>query len=204
VSVAVDKLEGPDQTITYLGIQIDSVQQMIQLPADKRGSLVTTVEAWLARKKCKKRDLLFLIGSLSFAYKVVKPGRMFLRRLIDLSSSVASLHRYVDLNCGARSDLVMWSEFLAIWNGRCFISYSQESAPSLELFTDASGLGCGGFLRGFQRRGLVIWPSVLLCWNCLPFMLRFVYGLSWVISRFCFFLITRPISSCVVFWLFEM
>jgi len=71
VPVAVDKLEGPDQSITYLGIQIDSVQQLIQLPADKCGSLVTTVDAWLGREKCKKWDLLSLIGSLSFACKVV-------------------------------------------------------------------------------------------------------------------------------------
>ena len=56
-------------------------------------------------KKFTKRELLSLIGSLSFACKVVKPGRMFLRRLIDLSTSVTNLNHHISLSSEARADI---------------------------------------------------------------------------------------------------
>lgn len=148
VPVAEDKLEGPGQVITYLGIEIDAVQRRIRLPSEKLASLLVSVEAWLGRKKCRKRELLSIIGSLSFACKVVKPGRMFLRRLIGLSTRVSRLHHYVDLNDGARADFAMWLEFLQSWDGKSFFQAPRISASSLELFSDASGLGCGGYFRG--------------------------------------------------------
>jgi len=80
IPVAEVKLEGPDQ--------IDSVQHVIRLPADNCRALVEAMRTRQDAKKCKKRELLSLIGSLSFACKVVKPGRIFLRWLIDLASSV--------------------------------------------------------------------------------------------------------------------
>uniref|UniRef100_A0A7M5X226 Reverse transcriptase domain-containing protein n=1 Tax=Clytia hemisphaerica TaxID=252671 RepID=A0A7M5X226_9CNID len=98
VPIAKDKFEGPLQRIVFLGIEIDSVDFTIRLPADKKLSLLNTVESWLVRKKCTKLDLLSLIGSLSFACKVIKPGRIFLRRLINLSTSVAKLHHHISLS----------------------------------------------------------------------------------------------------------
>ena len=68
-------------------------------------------------KKTTKRDLLSLIGFLSFACRVVKPGRMFLRRLIDLSTSVSSNNFFISINAEARLDLQWWQEFLPEWNG---------------------------------------------------------------------------------------
>ena len=77
VPLATDKLEGPVQKITYLGIEIDSRDMTIRLPQDKLDKLKTMLKEWGKKKKTTKRDLLSLIGFLSFACKVVKPGRMF-------------------------------------------------------------------------------------------------------------------------------
>ena len=85
VPLAPEKIVGPYQVITYLGIEIDTVNFVIRLPQDKLQSLMQSLQDWQKRKKCTKKELLSLIGSLFFACKVVKCGRMFLRRLIDLS-----------------------------------------------------------------------------------------------------------------------
>ena len=53
---------------------------------------------FLSKNKCSKGELLSLIGSLSFACKVITPGRPFLARLIQLSCSVKKLHHRVYLN----------------------------------------------------------------------------------------------------------
>jgi len=171
-----DKLEGPDQVLTYLGIEIDSVQHVIRLPADKCRALVEAVRTRLGVKKCKKRELLSLVGSLSFACKVVKPGRIFLRRLIDLASSVKRLHHWLDVGSGARADLEMWSEFLKGWNGWSYIQEAPATASALELFTDASGVGCGEIFRGAWFS--LAWPSDTVIDNCITSLTLTTFSLD--------------------------
>ena len=88
--------------------------------------------------------MLSLIGTLSFACKVIKPGRIFLRRLIDLSTTVKSLNHHIDLNSDARADIIWWVEFLPTWNGLASFQEPPVSANHLSLFTDAAAsLGFG-------------------------------------------------------------
>ena len=143
VPLAGDKTVGPAQTVTYLGIEIDALSQTIRLPADKFSHLMSMLENWRGKKKCTKRELLSLIGSLAFAAKVVKPGRMFLRRLIDLSMTVPKLNHHITLNSESKADINWWLQFLPSWNGVCFIQAAPVTSTSLSLFTDASGLGFG-------------------------------------------------------------
>ena len=101
----MDKLVGPVTLITYLGIEIDSVTQEIRLPKDKFDELMSCLKFWLGRKKCTKQELLFLIRTLSFAAKVVWSGRIFLKHLIDLSTTVPELHYHITLNQSAQEDI---------------------------------------------------------------------------------------------------
>ena len=91
----------------------------------------------------KKGELQELIGMLSFASTVVRPGCMFVRRLIDLSTTVSSKHHYVELSAEARADLVWWHEYLGSWNGVAIIQNWLVSSPDIEFYTDASDLGFG-------------------------------------------------------------
>ena len=143
VPLAPDKVIGPATVITYLGIEINSVSETIRLPTEKFDELNILLQQWELRKKCTKRELLSLIGSLSFACKVVKPGRMFLRRLIDLSTSVTNLNHHISLSSEARADIHWWIDFFPSWNGVEFIQQDLVTSHSLRLFTDASLLGFG-------------------------------------------------------------
>ena len=144
IPVAFDKLVGPAQVITYLGIQIDTYNNTITLPADKFKKLTQSLQSWSKRKKCSKRELLSLIGQLAFAAKVVKQSRFFLRRLINLSTKVRALNHRISLNEEARSDINWWIKLLPFWQGTTKIQDAPISADMLALFTDASGsLGFG-------------------------------------------------------------
>ena len=94
-----------------------------------------------------KRDLLSFIGFLSFACKVVKPGRRFLRRLIDLSTVVSSNNFFVTINAEARLDLKWWQDFLPEWNGVKIIQEHPVSSNVLRFWTDASDRGFGCLFR---------------------------------------------------------
>ena len=100
----LDKLEGPATTITFLGITIDTTLQQLRLPPDKLQEMTLLIKSWLGKHKTTKRDLLSLIGKLSFAAKVVPSGRLFLHRLIELSTTVSKLHHHIHLNVEARED----------------------------------------------------------------------------------------------------
>ena len=157
VPLAVDKTVGPATSVTYLGIEIDSSNLSIRLPVDKFEELLSLLALWKGKKKCTKRELLSLIGSLSFAAKVVKPGRMFLRRLIDLSTTVSQLNHHVSLSSESRADILWWLEFLPSWNGVCIIQSEPVSSISISLYTDASGLGFGAVYGSHWFS--VAWPG---------------------------------------------
>ena len=155
IPVALEKLEGPSTTITFLGIQLDSVAQVLSLPLDKVSDITTTVCNWLGHRTATKRELHSLIGKLSFATKVVPAGRLFLRQLIDLSTTVDRLHHHLHIGAEARADLEWWARFLPHWNGRAKFLEPQWSSPaSLNLYTDASGsYGFGAYFDRAWLRG---------------------------------------------------
>ncbi|KAL5457463.1 hypothetical protein EMCRGX_G034726 [Ephydatia muelleri] len=112
IPVASEKLEGPTTALTFLGIVLDTSAKQLRLPPDKLEELTGLIRCWLGRHKATKRELLSLIGKLSFAAKVVPAGRLFLRRLIDLSTTARQLHHHVTLNAEARADIKWWEDFL--------------------------------------------------------------------------------------------
>ena len=72
---------------------------------------------------------------------LVRPGRAFLRGLIDASSSVDSLEHRVHLTSEARAEVAWWHTFLQVWSG---VSVLPPEAPSYYISSDASGSwGCG-------------------------------------------------------------
>jgi hypothetical protein len=149
-AIAPEKTEGPTTSLTFLGIEMDTVQGQLRLPQEKLTRLSSTIAQWMKgpyptapRSSGKKRELLSLIGLLNHAASVVRPGRAFLRNLIDAAASVSELDHWVHLNQRARADLAWWNTFLKVWNGT---SVSPPPEPSWYIVSDASGSwGCGAF-----------------------------------------------------------
>ncbi len=112
--ISPTKTEGPATKLVLLGIEIDSVSMTISLPPEKLSRLRAMIRDWESKRSCTKRELLSLIGYLQHACRVIRPGRSFLRRMIDLSAGVRALHHRVRLNAGFRSDLKWWNCFLPV------------------------------------------------------------------------------------------
>ena len=131
----------------------------------------------------QKRELLSLISQLQHAYCVIKPGRSFLRRMIELSKGVRELRTLQDM--GFWSDLRWWSFFLPIWNGSCLLSSISLGVPSVELTSDASGSwscgACTSHGQWFQLQLLESWSDVhITIKELLPIILRVaVRGNRW-------------------------
>ena len=75
----------PSTTLTFLGLELDTVKFEIRLPEDKLVALRNEVKKLVMQKSATLKQLQSLIGMLNFACQVVPPGRTFLRRLIHLT-----------------------------------------------------------------------------------------------------------------------
>ena len=108
-NVKPEKVEGPSTTLTFLGIQLDTRAMQASITLDRKHGEVQKLRS---HHTCTKQHLLSLIGKLAFACKVVSPRRIFLRRLIDLSTTVGPLHHHIILNHEAHLDLDWWHQVL--------------------------------------------------------------------------------------------
>ena len=151
VPIAPHKREGPTTCLTFLGILIDTVKGELRLPQDKLQRLVDLLREWAGRRACTRKELESLIGLLNHACKVVRSGRSFLRRMIDLLHAVhhpPNSKIPIRLNAGFRADLAWWQEFVAQWNGISFLQPPSQ-LPGTELYSDSSGKwGRGAWQEG--------------------------------------------------------
>ena len=101
-----------------------------------------------------------LVGQLHHACCVVKLGRTFLRRMLDLLRlpSTTEPHHHIRLNKSFRSDLRWWATFLPTWNGIRMLS---ETPATAAIISDA--WGCGAFSsigEWFQYQWPVSWQEL--------------------------------------------
>lgn len=155
VPLATDKIEGPCHILVFLGIILDCLAMEARLPDAKLNELRMLLAEYRSRRTLTQRELDSLLGKLSFAARVVVPGRTFMRRLWDLNTKFAQAKPFftITLSDECRKDLNWWDHLLTNWNGRSFFLHSVWTpAEDLGLYTDASGsLGWGAYYGAEQR-----------------------------------------------------
>ena len=119
---------------------------MLRLPAEKLSRLKGLLAQWSRRQSCRRQQLESLMGTLQHASRVVKPGRTFLRRMIDLlrTPGATKPHHHIRLNREFRADLQWWQTFAVHWNGVAM--FPCVTTPTSAATSDASGAwGCGAW-----------------------------------------------------------
>ena len=128
----------------FLGIEFDSGRMQARLPPDKLARARNTANNLLNRATISHQELESAVGFLSFAAKIVIPGRAFLRRLFDALRKPIAVHR---ITPGMKADLLWWSTYLDDWDSLKLLRHL-DSRPTWHIWTDASGrLGMGGYIR---------------------------------------------------------
>lgn len=138
--IAYDKLEGPARRVTFLGIVIDSELFMLELPQQKLDEFYAILVQFASRKRASLRQLQQLAGRLNWASQVVKGGRCYLRRILDIMKPLKQSHHKVLLPQSFFADIQWWLQFLPVFNGKCL---ALNHAPVHDVYVDASGTGVG-------------------------------------------------------------
>ena len=159
VPIAPEKTVGPRTTLTFAGIELDTILCEARLPADKITKSKALLSKFLQRKKATLKEVQSLIGLLNFACSVVVPGRAFLRRLIDLTKDIRCASHFIRLSRSVKADVRIWKSFLDDFNGRSFfLGDFWSNSVNLNLYTDsAASLGFGAIFGQFWCFGE--WPE---------------------------------------------
>lgn len=146
--LAPEKTEGPTTSLVFLGILLDTASMTASLPAARLSELQRLIVDWGLRPRASVKELQSLTGLLNFACYVVRPGRFYLRRIIDFTTRIAAISTNHSLTYeipqSVRDDLAWWNEFLPTWNGISLL-YEREwiDCERIQLFTDACLTGFG-------------------------------------------------------------
>jgi hypothetical protein len=130
IPIKHEKTTLPSSVITIYGIEVDSVSMI---------AILSKIAFFMKKKKVTLKSLQSLLGLLNFAASCIVPGRIFLRRLYDLTVDISFPHFKIRLTNEAKADLAVWYSFLQSFNGKCmFLNDIWTHSHILHLFTDAA------------------------------------------------------------------
>ena len=101
-----------------LGILVDKEAFTLEVPASRLEELRTELTIWQKSSFFTKKQLQSLFGKLSFVTACVKPGTLFMARLIDSLRECkhAASYRY-PISATMLLDIQWWLEFLPCYRG---------------------------------------------------------------------------------------
>jgi hypothetical protein len=145
--VNTDKTEGPAQSLSFLGVQLDSINQTVSCTPQRVEELTTLLRSLLRQRVITRGHAASLIGKLSFAAQVLPGARPFMRRMLDALHQCKSRRHStpIRIDPGFRDDLRFWAQQLHHWNGRQ--QWRSSRAAPYVFASDASLRGFGFYLE---------------------------------------------------------
>ena len=153
-SVAWDKVCGPAQNLTFLGVELDSRCMRMRLPGDKVDDFCTLIDEFVRRSRVSLRQCQRLAGRINWAAQVYRIGRNYLRRLFEAMKPLKSGHHKMRLSCEAKEDILWWKQVLKTSNG---VRLIQWDGPVHTIYAETSA-GGAGMLCGSDWR-FILWQA---------------------------------------------
>ena len=82
-----DKDSPLSSTMKFLGLLYDTVAMTISVPEDKLEEIKSLIRTWLSKPDATVLELQSLIGELSYVCSCIRPGRLFMQRLLNVLRS---------------------------------------------------------------------------------------------------------------------
>ena len=172
------KVVGPASQIEFLGIIIDTIAMETRISDERMDVILEELANLEDKRHCSKRQLLSILGKLVFVTRIIRPGRVFLRRLFDVSKKVHNLNSLVRITKEACQDISWWLRVARSWNHKCaFYEDRWTHSVDISLFTDASNWGFSGtfgtkwYIERFSDKEKLIpiaWRELLaIVWACV-------------------------------------
>ena len=141
---SLEKAVAPITRMSFLGILIDTVSLTLEIPEEKLKEISLLVKIWLEKKSATRRQMESFIGKLKFVAQCVRPGRVFIWRMLERIRQLEDRDKQGPIGSEFKRDLDWWDRFLVRYNGVSIISEELWCELDQSLATDACLVGAGG------------------------------------------------------------
>ena len=113
------KAHAPSTYMPYLGVDFDTKNMIMKVPAGKVEEIRNMLELWVRKTKTTKKNLQQLLGHLFWISRCINFSRVLMSRLLSQLKSMHSVvdHKKVPLSEDCRLDIKWWSRYLRRFNG---------------------------------------------------------------------------------------
>ena len=141
---AAEKSCPPSTCMTFLGIEVNTVEFTMHIPKTKMAEIREILLKWEEKCVANLTEVQQLAGLLNFACKCVKSGRVYLARILNFLRSFDSKAQVKQIPQETLKDVQWWREFTPKYNGVSLILDAEWSEPDQYICTDSCLTGGGG------------------------------------------------------------
>lgn len=139
----------PTTRMIFLGVLLDTLKLTLEIPEFRLTEIKNLMKTWLQKQSANIHDIQSLIGKLSFVASCVRPGRIFITRILNWFKTLPKVtHTQFKIPAEVKKDILWWREFFVDYNGVSMMMLEDWSYPDHIFSSDACLTGCGGFFSG--------------------------------------------------------
>jgi hypothetical protein len=141
---SVHKACSPSTQMAFVGVWYDTIELTLSVSKERVEEILGLVCSWIHRSTATKKDLQSILGKLHFVAQCVRPGRIFVSRLLNWLRSVSEQGE-ICIPVEVKKDFQWWAEFLPLYNGVSMMPFEDWESPDDWIASDACLTGCGGW-----------------------------------------------------------
>ena len=158
------KAVGPCTRMNFLGICFDTELLTMEVPQERVSECMGLLTEWLDKNEVKRKEVESLVGKLSFIAMCVRPGRLFISRLLEYLRGLPKVGK-VKVPGSVRKDLLWWRTFLPLYKGVSMMPMERWSLPDEVVATDACLSGCGAWFDTQREYFHAVFPEEIKMLN---------------------------------------
>ena len=144
------KSVSPSTKMIFLGVLFDIEKLTLEVSRERVDECMNMLDEWLDKREVRRKEIESLVGKLAFMAACVRPGRLFMSRVLEFLRGLPEVGK-VEVPKSVRRDLLWWKVFLPQYNGVSMMPWQKWSAPDEVVATDACLQGCGAWFNSHQE-----------------------------------------------------
>ena len=148
IEISHKKTVQPSPCMEALGVWVDAPGQVMTVTPERVNEIMRLLEQWRNLEYFTLRQLQSLVSKLQFIAKCIRPGRVFIARLLNLMRGLHGNKTYLFTE-EAKMDVKWWYDILPQFKGTALLWLNDDEEADVTMATDAC-LEAGGGICGHE------------------------------------------------------
>ena len=149
IEESVDKACPPSTVMPFLGVLFNTETMTLEVTPGRLEEIRSLISMWLKKETASLKEIQSLLGKLNFIAACVRPGRVFISRLLQwLKVLYHSENKSHPIPLYVKKDIQWWDKFLPFYNGVSMMMIENFLQPDEVFSSDSCLTACGGYWEG--------------------------------------------------------